>query len=826
MKHKFRLVGAAVLLLTANLAFSLSLPNNFWPNSSFESGTNLDAPDGSGTPTGWVRNGSDTNIDQVTPVLLNDSTNAIMVNDNDPNNYGEWDSYISLAGLVQAGDTINIQYLQMYSIQGGEMRVAVVFLDVDNNPISAGQFVVSGDSPGWQGSIATSTFTQTNQSLVVPIGAMTLSVGIVSGGAVATTGLLVVDDLYLARAPVPAVLTNNIWPNSSFESGTNLDLANGTPAGWVRNGSDPTICQVTTNNYVSTDHALMVNHSGSIPHYGEWGSDLVLPANASPGAALNVQWFELYSVTNGQMRLTLSFLGSTNNYIQSTDFKTTSDNSAGWQGAIVGSGFTRRNEQVLVPPGAVKLRAALVSGGPETTFGVMLIDDLSVAVAAVAPPPVALLTNNFWPNPRFELGSNLDQTHGTPDGWVRNGTDPAICQVITNNFTSPTHALAVIDNGTNYGEWDADLVLSSTNASALELIDIQYSQLYSVTNGPMRLSVLFFDANSNVVRQTDFNVAGQSSGWQGTIASSTFSLQSQQVLVPPGSVRMRFSLASGGAATAAGVLVIDDLSVAVHPLPSTVLTGNFFPNPTFEQGVQLDNPTLGIPSGGWSHGGSSPSMDQVITNNWVSPTHALALFDNDRNNYGEWYLSPTLDLTGLVSANDAVDIQWFQIYSVTNGSMRLSVAFLDSKGNQLISRDFNTGASGKSSGWNGSVAASSFERQFQRLLVPAGAKQLRFNFASGGASSVTGVMVIDDLSVRVSTPDFTDVTLQPGVGVDLTWNAVPTKTYTVLFSPTLSPTPSWSPLATNISGVFPTTDYLDTDSHGGANQGFYRIRQE
>jgi hypothetical protein len=444
----------------------------------------------------------------------------------------------------------------------------------------------------------------------------------------------------------------------------------------------------------------------------------------------------------------------------------------------------------------------------------------------VAPPPVALLTNNFWPNPRFELGSNLDQTHGTPDGWVRNGTDPAICQVITNNFTSPTHALAVIDNGTNYGEWDADLVLSSTNASALELIDIQYSQLYSVTNGPMRLSVLFFDANSNVVRQTDFNVAGQSSGWQGTIASSTFSLQSQQVLVPPGSVRMRFSLASGGAATAAGVLVIDDLSVAVHPLPSTVLTGNFFPNPTFEQGVQLDNPTLGIPSGGWSHGGSSPSMDQVITNNWVSPTHALALFDNDRNNYGEWYLSPTLDLTGLVSANDAVDIQWFQIYSVTNGSMRLSVAFLDSKGNQLISRDFNTGASGKSSGWNGSVAASSFERQFQRLLVPAGAKQLRFNFASGGASSVTGVMVIDDLSVRVSTPDFTDVTLQPGVGVDLTWNAVPTKTYTVLFSPTLSPTPSWSPLATNISGVFPTTDYLDTDSHGGANQGFYRIRQE
>jgi hypothetical protein len=259
-------------------------------------------------------------------------------------------------------------------------------------------------------------------------------------------------------------------------------------------------------------------------------------------------------------------------------------------------------------------------------------------------------------------------------------------------------------------------------------------------------------------------------------------------------------------------------------LPPTVLTGNFFPNPTFEQGIQLDNGTLGIPSGGWSHGGSKPSFDQITTNNWISPTHALELLDNDVNNYGEWYLSPAVNLSGLVSANDAIDIQWFQMYSVTNGSMRLSFAFLDSSGNTtLASKDFNTSGA-KSSGWNGTVATSTFEKQFQRLLVPAGAKQLRVNFASGGASSVTGVMVIDDLSVRLSTPDFTDVTPQSG-GFDLTWNGMPSKTYTVLFSPTLSPTPTWSPLATNISGVFPTTEYLDSATHAGA-QGFYLIKQE
>ena len=825
MDYKLALLGAATLLLTANPARSQSLPNNFWPNSSFESGTNLDAVDGSGTPTGWVRNGSNTTIDQVTNVILADSTHAIMVNDSDSANYGEWDSFIGLAGLVKPGDTLNVQYSEMYSVQGGEMRVAVVFQDVNDNPISAGQFVVSGDSPGWQGTIDTSTFTQTNQSLVVPIGAVTLNVGVVSGGSVATTGLLLVDDLYVARAPVPELLTSNIWPNPSFETGSNLAATNGTPADWVRNGSDTNICQVTTNNYVSADHALMVNHNSNIPNYGEWDCDLVLPGNVGPGAALNVQWFELYSVTNGAMRLTLSFLGSTDNYIQSTDFNTTIGQSAGWQGSIVGSGFTKRNQLLVVPAGAVKMRAALVSGGPETTVGVMLIDDLSVALAPTAPPPPALLANNLWPNPKFEIGANLDQTNGTPAGWVRNGSDPAICQVVTNTFTSPTHALAVIDNGsTNYGQWDADLPLSSTNAIPLELIDIQYSTLYSVTNGPMRLSLLFFDVNTNVVRQTDFNVVGQSSGWQGTIAGSTFTLQSQQVLVPPGSVRMRFSLVSGGSALASGALVIDDLSVAVHLLPTTVLTGNFFPNPTFEQGIQLDNGTLAIPSGGWSHGGSSPSIDQITTNNSVSPTHSLELLDNDINNYGEWYLSSAVDLSGLVSDNDAVDIQWFQIYSVANGSMRLSFAFLNSSGTQLASKDFNTSSAGTNYGWNGTVAASSFEKQLQRLLVPPGATQLRVNFASGGNSSVTGVMLIDDLSVRLCVPNFTDVMPQAG-GLDLTWNSMPSKTYTVLFTSALSATPTWTPLATNISGVFPTTDYLDTATHGG-NQGYYLIKQE
>jgi hypothetical protein len=95
---------------------------------------------------------------------------------------------------------------------------------------------------------------------------------------------------------------------------------------------------------------------------------------------------------------------------------------------------------------------------------------------------------------------------------------------------------------------------------------------------------------------------------------------------------MRCLLVSGGSADVTGVMVIDDLSVAVIPVatvvPSTILAGNFFPNPTFEVGVNMDNPSTAAPSGNWIRGGNDPTINLVITNNSVSPTHSLALVDN------------------------------------------------------------------------------------------------------------------------------------------------------------------------------------------------------
>ena len=816
MNFPFRFFCLIALLVGATRARADFLPNNFWPNATFENGVNLDQTNG--TPAGWNQGGSDPTICQVTTNNFVSPTHALIVNDADAANYGEWYSDLNLAGLANPGDALNLRYYEMYSVSGGEMRLSVLFFDSASNILAQNHFTVSGNSPGWAGGIAASTFTKVNQALVVPAGAVRIRVSVVSGGPSSTTGVLVVDDLSVARAPIPSLLPGNFWPNASFETGSNLDTLTGTPAGWNRGGSLGSICQVTTNNYVSASHALIVSDADA-GNYGEWYADQIsLAGHANPGDSLILQWFELYSVTNGEMRVTVTFFDSGGTSVGDQSF-TESGQSPGWQGAISGSGFTLRNHLVIVPPNAAKMRLSLVSGGPSATVGVMLIDDLSVA----APPP-PLLTGNFWPNPMFEIGTNLNRTNGLPANWIASGSDTGICQITTNNYISPTHALALIDGNTNgYAEWDSDLVLS-TNASPGDLLDIQYSELFSITNGPMRLTVLFFNATSNVVGQSDFTVSGQSLGWQGSIAGSTFDLQKQQVLVPNTSVRIRLSLVSGGPSLATGVFVVDNLSVARHfvpPPPPTVHSGTFFPNPTFEQGAQLDNPALALPTGGWQRGGSDASIDQVTTNNSVSPTHSLSLLDNNNNGYGEWYMF--VNLAGLVSDSDAVDIQWFQLYSTTNGSMRLSFAFLDTNNSTVSSMDF--GATGQSSGWNGSVDSSTFERQFQRLEVPVGTAQLRVNFASGGASDVTGTMVVDDLSVRLSKPFITGLDLSASPNGNLTWFSMASKTYTVQFASALGSPTVWTSLTTGLPGAGLTTSYLDIATHAG-KAGFYRVIQE
>ena len=804
-------MGFAFLLLATPLVRADLLPKNFWVNPTFELGSNLNQTDG--TVSNWNRGG---NAATICEVITNNSVSpghSLAVTDTTAGDfYGEWYSDVLLSGQADGGDTLDIQWYEMYSLNGPEMRLTVLFFNAADSVVGQKHFVTSGStSSGWVSTIADSTFTKRNGTLAVPVGAVKMRCSLVSGGSGTLTGVMLIDDLSVARAPVANLLFGNFWVNPSFELGSDLNQTTGTVSNWNRGGNTVTICQVITNNYASSNHSLAVIDSNAGEFYGEWYSDVSLSGNASPGDTLNLQWFEMYNLSGTEMRLTVLFFNATDNVVGETHFVTGGTTNAGWLGTIENSTFTKRNGSMLVPPGAVKMRCSLVSGGPGTLTGVMIIDDLSVA--RVTP----LVSGNFWANSTFELGSNLNQPDGTPANWNRGGSDGTIDQVTTNNSASPTHALALVDtNASGYGEWYSDVLLGD-NAVPGDRLDIHWKEMFAITNGEMRVTVGFFTAGGNFITETHFVANGNSAGWLGTIAGSPFMTRQQEVVVPGGAGKIRVALVSAGPMATVGVFVLDDLTVAVHP--TTIQAGNLFPNPTFEEGDQLDNPTAALPAGIWARGGSDGGIDQVTTGNSVSPSHSLSLLDNNESGYGEWY--GFLTLVGVVPG-DVLDLQWFQLYSVTNGNMRLTFAFTDAGNGQLESHDYNV--SGDSPGWLGSVASSSFEHQIKRLLVPPGTAKLRVNLASGGSGSVTGTMLIDDLSVALSKPRITELVLQVG-SYDLTWDSIPGKTYTVKFAGALSSPTVWTSLTTGWASGGLTTTYSDTAVHAG-NAGFYQVIQE
>src|SRR5438477_11983757 len=119
--------------------------------------------------------------------------------------------------------------------------------------------------------------------------------------------------------------------------------------------------------------------------------------------------------------------------------------------------------------------------------------------------------------------------------------------------------------------------------------------MYGSTTGEMRMVVGFITAGGGFVADRHFVASGASAGWLGTITGSPFVKRQQELLVPARAGKIRVALASAGPLATIGVMVIDDLTVSIHP--PTILTGNFFPNPTFEEGAELANPKGAVPSG-------------------------------------------------------------------------------------------------------------------------------------------------------------------------------------------------------------------------------------
>jgi signal transduction histidine kinase len=183
----------------------------------------------------------------------------------------------------------------------------------------------------------------------------------------------------------------------------------------------------------------------------------------------------------GEMRLTAKFLDAAKSTVGAVDFVARGE-TPGWTGNVVDSRYVHHREQVTVPPGAVGMQMELFSGGDEQTTGIMMIDELTISHVGStnARPETVLFTS------RLAGGKDADEPPGVPRQWMRDGSKPAIAQMLKLDPQAPRHGLAVVDTDSKkWGAWrtSEDSLVPVSPGDALEL---RWNEMYSIGWGGIR----------------------------------------------------------------------------------------------------------------------------------------------------------------------------------------------------------------------------------------------------------------------------------------------------------------------------------------------------
>lgn len=148
--------------------------------------------------------------------------------------------------------------------------------------------------------------------------------------------------------------------------------------------------------------------------------------------------------------------------------------SSGWQTTLEDSALTRRVEPVRVPAETTALRLSLTSGSPETT-GFVTLDQLALTVPGA--PEISL-----WQGGKLALNEATTRAAGVPDGWRRDGSDPAIARLV---FRAGEPSLALVDGDQqHHGEWSAVQTIRSPDHRGGVLV-LSWNEAFNVSGGSL-----------------------------------------------------------------------------------------------------------------------------------------------------------------------------------------------------------------------------------------------------------------------------------------------------------------------------------------------------
>jgi len=173
------------------------------------------------------------------------------------------------------------------------------------------------------------------------------------------------------------------------------------------------------------------------------------------------------------MLLICEVLDEKQNIVSTASFASTGQ-SPGWSGDLYGTPLVPRHEPLFLPVNAKSVRITLSSGTPATT-GQIVIDNLSIQ-----PPAGPDESNLLWPNETFERGKLMNSVSGTPNGWQRVGTDPAIARLV---IRSGSRAIGLVDGEqTATGSWTSLLELPTIRRGGSSVM-LRWDEAYDIVGG-------------------------------------------------------------------------------------------------------------------------------------------------------------------------------------------------------------------------------------------------------------------------------------------------------------------------------------------------------
>jgi hypothetical protein len=178
----------------------------------------------------------------------------------------------------------------------------------------------------------------------------------------------------------------------------------------------------------------------------------------------------------------------------------------------------------------------------------------------------------------------------------------------------------------------------------------------------MALTVRFYNASGDQISQNIYSIHGESTGWTGSLKTSTLTHRRETLIVPAQAERLLVVISSAGPPETVGIYVVANLTISksFDRAGNIVLLRSPFEND--REGTTDDPPV------NWMHDGMRPSMAKIVKFGQEPQTRAFAILDEDRSTHGEWH--NILESAPRVTPGESLVVEWNEMYSMGSGNVR------------------------------------------------------------------------------------------------------------------------------------------------------------